>query len=118
VRGTYSLARKDKQAQQDPNGADDGCCESYNANQEEGRECSLHKGVAGFDADTKRCEEAVHDGQLVNNSKKRQTCRCQQPKIASELLTPSSASAAAAEAHWCVQLGAEQPFGDNLSSPR
>lgn len=61
MRGTYSLAREDKQAQQDSDGADDRGCESHNANEEEGRESSLHKGVAGFNANAERCEEAVHD---------------------------------------------------------
>ena len=65
MRGTYSLAGEDKQAQQDSDGADDGRSESYNANEKEGRERSLDKGAAGFDADTERCEEAVHDGTII-----------------------------------------------------
>lgn len=69
VRGTYSLAGENKQAQQDTDGADDRCRKSYNANQEKGREGSLDQGVAGFDADTEWSEKAVHDRQLVNNSR-------------------------------------------------
>jgi hypothetical protein len=60
VRGTYSLAGEDKQAQQDTDGADDRCRESHNANQEKGREGSLDQRVAGFDADAEWREEAVH----------------------------------------------------------
>lgn len=69
VRGTYSLAREDKQAQQDTDGADDRCRKSYNANKKESRKRSLDQGVAGFDADTEWSEKAVHDRQLVNNSR-------------------------------------------------
>lgn len=69
VRGTYSLAGKDKQAQQDTDGANDRRREGDNADQEKGREGGLDQRVAGFNADAEGGEEGVHGGQLMNNRK-------------------------------------------------
>jgi hypothetical protein len=67
MRGTYSLAGEDKQAQQDTDGADDRCRKSYDANQEKGREGGLDERITGFNADAKGGKEGVHRGQLLNN---------------------------------------------------
>jgi len=96
VRGTYSLAGEDKQAQQDTDGADDRCRKSYNANQEKGGEGSLDEGIAGFDADAKWREESVHGGLLLNNTVVANEVRWE----IFQSCSPSSASGAAVEAHW------------------
>ena len=67
MRGTYSLAGEDEQAQQDTDGADNRCRKSYNANQEKGGEGSLDERVAGFNVDAEGGKEGVHGGQLLNN---------------------------------------------------
>jgi len=57
---TYGFARKHKQTQQDSDGADDGRCESCDANKQEAIHSSLDKAVVGVDADAECFCDARH----------------------------------------------------------
>ena len=64
-KAAYRFSWKHEQAQENPDSADNGCCEGCNADKQEAINGSLHKGVARIDVNTKRLEDACHDGRTL-----------------------------------------------------
>jgi hypothetical protein len=60
----YWFPWKHKQAEKDPDSADDGCCEGRNAYEQEAVNSSLHKRVARIDVNTERLEDGCHDKRM------------------------------------------------------